>query len=58
MATQASGREALCHDWEALKNAIQQEENVAYEFDKDQLHVWAGPPGRGDRCECGARTWA
>jgi hypothetical protein len=58
MAAPASGRKVLCRDWEALKHAIRQKEHVAYEFDRNQLHVWTGDPRRGDRCECGARTWS
>jgi hypothetical protein len=53
----ASRSEALCHNWEALKSAAEREE-VAYEFDGHQVHVWPGRPEIGDRCGCGARAWA
>jgi len=49
--------DVLCHDWEALKRAAAETE-IAYEFDGHQVHVWTRPPNRGDRCMCGARTWA
>lgn len=57
MARQASRVELLCHDWEALKRAIQERE-VAYEFDGHEVHAWVGRPQAGDRCTCGARQWA
>ena len=57
MAQPASRREALCHNWEALKSAAEKEE-VAYEFDGHEVHVWPGRPESGDRCACGARAWA
>jgi hypothetical protein len=57
VAKPASGAHALCHDWEALKGAAQ-DEDIAYEFDGHQVHVWIGRPERGDRCKCGARAWA
>jgi hypothetical protein len=52
-----TAREVLCDDWEALKRATQERE-IAYEFDGHELHVWTRRPERGDRCGCGARTWA
>jgi hypothetical protein len=57
VAKPAARAEALCHDWEALKGAAEGED-LAYEFDGHQVHVWTGPPQRGDRCTCGARAWA
>lgn len=57
VAKPASRTEALCHNWEALKSAAENEE-LAYEFDGHQVHVWTGRPQRGDRCGCGARAWA
>ena len=58
VAKPASQGEARCHDWEALKRAVQEEHEIAYEFDGRQLHVWTGRRERGDRCKCGARKWA
>jgi hypothetical protein len=58
VAKPASRAEALCHNWEALKGATQEHEDLAYEFDGHQVHVWTHPPKRGDRCTCGARAWA
>jgi hypothetical protein len=57
MATSGSEPQTLCHDWEALKRALQEWE-LAYEFDSHEVHVWTGRPQAGDRCGCGARTWA
>ena len=57
VATPAPRTETLCHNWEALKSAAEKEE-LAYEFDGHQVHVWIGRPQRGDRCGCGARAWA
>jgi hypothetical protein len=57
VAKPASRAEVLCHNWEALKRAAQ-EKDIAYDFDGHDVHVWIGSPERGDRCECGARTWA
>ena len=54
---EASQKVTLCHNWEALKSAADKEE-VAYEFDGHQVHVWTGRPESGDRCGCGARAWA
>jgi len=50
--------EARCHDWEAVKRALHDEQEIAYEFDRRHVHVWTGHPKRGDRCKCGARAWA
>jgi hypothetical protein len=58
VATQASNEAVVCHDWAALKDAIQKGQTFAYEFDRKQLHIWHGTPNRGDRCQCGQRTWA
>jgi hypothetical protein len=58
VAKKASEAGAVCHDWAALKDAIQNGETTAYEFDGKDLHVWPGSPERGDRCQCQARTWA
>ena len=58
MARQASEDEAVCHDWEALKRAIQKGHTTAYEFDGKELHVWRGQPERDAPCQCGMRTWA
>ena len=52
-----SERRPVCHDWEALKDAIQRGQTTAYEFDGRELHVWRENPERGERCQCGARTW-
>jgi hypothetical protein len=58
VARAASRAEARCHDWEALKSLLQTGQEIAYQFDGRQLHVWAtGSPQRGDRCKCGAQTW-
>jgi hypothetical protein len=56
VAKSASRAEVLCHDWEALKSAIQERE-VTYEFDGHEVHAWIGRPEPGDRCGCGARRW-
>jgi hypothetical protein len=50
--------EARCHDWEALKRALAEQQEIAYEFDAHELHVWTGRPERGERCKCGARAWS
>jgi len=47
----------VCHDWEALKDALQKGRTFAYEFDGKELHIWRGNPNAGDRCQCGTRTW-
>jgi hypothetical protein len=50
--------EARCQDWEALKRALAERQEIAYEFDAHELHVWTGRPERGERCKCGARAWS
>jgi hypothetical protein len=50
--------EARCHDWEALKRALAEHQDIAYEFDARVLHVWTGRAERGERCKCGARAWS
>jgi hypothetical protein len=50
--------EARCHAWEALKRALAEQQEIAYEFDAHELHVWTGRPERGERCKCGARAWS
>jgi len=57
VATYASNDAVVCHDWAALKDLIQKGQAFAYEFDGKQLHIWHGTPNRGDRCQCGKRTW-
>jgi hypothetical protein len=57
VSTSSQEKRPACHDWEALKDAIQRGQRNAYEFDGRQLHVWRENPERGDRCQCGARTW-
>jgi hypothetical protein len=49
--------EGLCQDWEALKRAAPEQE-IVFEFDGHQIHVWLGRPQPGDQCACGAWTWA
>jgi hypothetical protein len=56
VAKQPTRTDVPCHDWEALKRAAGDE--LAYEFDGHELHVWLGRPEPGDRCGCGARKWA
>jgi len=56
VATRASDP-VVCHDWEALKDALQKGRTFAYEFDGKELHIWRGNPNAGDRCQCGTRTW-
>ena len=56
VAKQPTRADVLCHDWEALKSAAGEE--LAYEFDGHEMHVWRGRPQPGDRCGCGARRWA
>jgi hypothetical protein len=48
--------EGLCQDWEALKRAAPEQE-IVFEFDGHQIHVWLGRPQPGDSCACGAWTW-
>lgn len=40
-----------------MKRALAEQQEIAYEFDRRELHVWTGSPERGQRCECGARVW-
>jgi hypothetical protein len=47
----------LCIDWGALIDAIRRGEKLAYEVERNELHVWTGDPSPGQRCQCGARTW-
>jgi len=56
--TEGSDEAVVCHDWAALKSAVQKGQTFAYEFDGKQLHIWRGTPSRGDRCQCGERRWA
>lgn len=48
--------EGLCQDWETLKQATPDQE-IVFEFDGHQIHVWLGRPRPGDACACGAWTW-
>ena len=58
VATHPSRVGARCDDWEALKRALAEQQDIAYEFDARELHVWNGSPERGERCKCGARAWS
>jgi hypothetical protein len=57
VATQPSEKGAVCHDWEALKRAVQEGQAVTYEFNGKELHVWRGEPRVGEACQCGRRIW-
>lgn len=57
VAKPAPRTDVVCQDWEALTRAIREQE-IAYEFDGHQIHVWLGRPQLGDHCTCGAWRWA
>ena len=44
VAIQGSNETVVCRDWAALKDALQNGQRFAYEFDGKQLHIWRGAP--------------
>jgi hypothetical protein len=48
---------ALCNDWDRVIDALRHGDDLTLEVELNEIHVWAGDPRPGDRCQCGSRTW-
>jgi hypothetical protein len=57
LATRTASERPLCNDWDGLLRALSQRDDLVWEMERNDVHVWSRSPNPGDRCQCGARTW-